>query len=141
MTAPTRRLRHRQSGRSFLIALIVTTIFLVIMGAFFGTQIRQRDYLLSRIAKRRALLEARSAGALMLHELLDKPDEKRWNEGWTVSGDRFIYTDIDGTRYASRLEVSGTPPRTVIRSEGEYRGFRSRITRILKPASPPIEKQ
>ena len=53
---------------------------------------------------KRALIQAESSLNLVRYELFYTAPDDRWSGNWSMNGSRFIYTDLDGTRYENLLE-------------------------------------
>lgn len=79
---------------------------------------------------RRASIQAQSSLNLVRYELLCVPPNDRWSANWTLNGNYFIYTDLDGTRYENYLEKDRED--YLITTSSDYRGVRVQKSCRLK---------
>ena len=79
---------------------------------------------------KRALIQAESSLNLLRYELFYTPPNERWSGNWSMNGSRFVYTDLDGTRYENLLEEGKEDFRVTAFSN--YRGEQARTQCRMK---------
>jgi len=94
--------RHSLSykrGGVFPLSLIVL-LFISIMASFYLLK-KNHTYqsLKKTVEKELQALNSFSAQELIKYEMKYKKPAQRWEKGWTISNNKYTYTDIDGTQY------------------------------------------
>ena len=83
---------------------------------------------------RRASIQAESSLNLAQYEILHVNPGDRWSGNWSMNGNRFIYTDLDGTRYENLVEEEGGG--IVVTAFSNYRGAKVRKSCRIGGARP-----
>lgn len=85
---------------SGILLLLSASVFLLsLLGIQWGKKQKERKEFFKR-----ASIQAESSLNLVRYELFYVPPNDRWSGNWSMNGSRFIYTDLDGTRYENFLE-------------------------------------
>lgn len=79
---------------------------------------------------KRALIQAESSLNLVEYELLYVNSADRWSGNWSMNGNRFIYTELDGTRYENLIREEKTE--YSVTAFSSYRGEKVKRDRLIK---------
>ena len=83
---------------------------------------------------RRALIQAESSLNLVQYELSYVNSNDRWGGNWSMNGNRFIYTDLDGTRYENLIKEEKSD--YSVTAFSDYRGEKVKQQRLIKRTGP-----
>lgn len=97
-------LKYKKSGKVFLISLIFTIIICLLIAAVLGTQIKTKRSILFEMYAKNNEIANYSIKQLVIHEIFNKPLNKRWSYGWRIFENQYIFTDNDGTKYTINTE-------------------------------------
>ncbi len=79
---------------------------------------------------KRALIQAEASLNLVQYELLHVNSGDRWSGNWSMNGNRFIYTDLDGTRYENLIKEEKEA--YLVTAFSDYRGEKVKKQRLIK---------
>ena len=79
---------------------------------------------------RRARIQAESSLNLVQYELSYVNSNDRWGGNWSMNGNRFIYTDLDGTRYENLIREEKSD--YSVTAFSDYRGEKVKKQRLIK---------